>query len=153
MFSCLVLHVLLVIQLNSFNRVIDTTNRLLVMNAQKDGFDSDGFKKGKPLQKDLFYMNPYITCSWCNTMNYVDVLAVRRMLTLPESIKSQIQGESLPPCEGCGRADGFEVGANDFMDLIEQRKRYSVIFFSLLTSLLLLTSPLLTSPSHFTSTE
>jgi hypothetical protein len=56
-------------------------------------------------------------------MNYVDVMAVRRMLTLPTELKEQIKGESLPACEGCGRADGFEVGANDFMELIERRKR------------------------------
>ena len=68
-------------------------------------------------------------------MNYVDVLVVRRMLTLPEIVKQQIQGESLPPCEGCGRADGFEVGANDFMKLIEQRKRFSSSFILQIYSL------------------
>jgi hypothetical protein len=121
-------------------RVIDTTNRSLVMEAQRDGFDPEGFRSGKPLQRDIFYLNPYITCSWyappvplspcrlphhrrCNTMNYVDVLQVRRMISLPEALKDQIKGESLPACEGCGRADGFEIGANDFMDLIERRKR------------------------------
>lgn len=63
-------------------------------------------------------------------MNYVDVIAVRRMLTLPEEVKSQTKGESLPPCEGCGRADGFEVGANDFMELIERRKRFVIFKFN-----------------------
>lgn len=56
-------------------------------------------------------------------MNYVDVIKVRRMLTLPEELKDQIKGESLPACDGCGRADGFEVGAKDFIEQIERRKR------------------------------
>ena len=55
-------------------------------------------------------------------MNYVDVVAVRRMLSLPDELKEKVATEALPPCQGCGRADGFEVGANDFEGLIEKRK-------------------------------
>ncbi len=43
---------------------IDTTNRQIVLDARKDGFDPEGFRSGRPLQKSLFYTNPYITCSW-----------------------------------------------------------------------------------------
>jgi hypothetical protein len=56
-------------------------------------------------------------------MNYIDILAVRRMLTFPDELKAQVEAESLPPCQGCSRADGFEVGANNFIELIRQRKR------------------------------
>jgi hypothetical protein len=44
--------------------LVDTTNRKIVIDAKKDGFDPEGFRQGKPLQKSLFYMNPYITCTW-----------------------------------------------------------------------------------------
>lgn len=57
-------------------------------------------------------------------MNYVDVMVIRRMLTLPDELKKQIGYESLPPCQGCGRADGFEVGANDYDDEIKRRALY-----------------------------
>ena len=45
-------------------RVIDTTNRNTVLWAEMDGFDPEGFATGDPLRKDIFYMNPFITCSW-----------------------------------------------------------------------------------------
>jgi hypothetical protein len=48
----------------SLCRVIDTTNRSVVLEAARDGFDPDGFRDGKGLQKELFYMNPYISCQW-----------------------------------------------------------------------------------------
>lgn len=34
------------------------------MWAEMDGFDPEGFAAGDPLRKDIFYMNPFITCSW-----------------------------------------------------------------------------------------
>ena len=48
----------------SLSRVIDTTNRSVVLEAMRDGFDPDGFRQGAGLQKELFYMNPYISCQW-----------------------------------------------------------------------------------------
>ena len=53
-------------------RVIDTTNRSHVMEALRDGFDPDGFRNGRPLKRDLFYMNPFITCQWCVNNNTID---------------------------------------------------------------------------------
>jgi hypothetical protein len=44
------------------------------------------------------------------------------MLHLPDAVKKQIPHESLPPCQGCGRADGFEVGAFDYADEIERKR-------------------------------
>ena len=58
----------------------------------------------------------------CNAMNYIDVVAVRRMISMPEELMDIIQEEGLPPCHSCGRADGFEVGANDFIEAIRKRK-------------------------------
>ena len=55
-------------------------------------------------------------------MNYVDVVVVRRMLSMPEELMDLVSTEGLPPCHGCGRADGFEVGANDFIEAIQKRK-------------------------------
>jgi len=36
------------------DRVFDTSNRATVLQAQKNGFDPEGFRLGKPLQKTLF---------------------------------------------------------------------------------------------------
>jgi hypothetical protein len=55
-------------------------------------------------------------------MNYVDVVAVRRMISMPKELSDMVRTEGLPPCMGCGRADGFEVGANDFIEAIRKRK-------------------------------
>jgi hypothetical protein len=76
-------------------RVIDTTNRSLVREAQRDGFDPDGFKSGKPLQRDIFYLNPYITCSW-----YVSYPPLLSSLT----VVAQVQ---------CNELRGCAAGAED----------------------------------------
>ena len=110
-------------------RVIDFTNRNAVVTAEKYGFDREGFKNGRPLTKRLFYRDPYLTCSWCNELMFVDVDRLHQKITLPVEIGDRIQSEYLPNCEKCGRADCYFIGSHDFSeiianrDVVEKRKR------------------------------
>lgn len=104
---------------------VDTTDRSLVDNAVKHNFDPTGFKKNKPLQKDIYHIDPYITCSWCNKLTFVDVVTIQRMLSLPDnlSVEMGLVSEALPPCVTCARIDCFVVGAFDFSEAIAERQR------------------------------
>lgn len=106
------------------DRVFDTSNRATVLQAQLNGFDPDGFRSGKPLRRTLFYLDPFVTCSWCNFVAFIDVMTVRRTLALPEETKELgLPMESLPPCRRCGKANYFEVGSHDFSVMIANRER------------------------------
>lgn len=106
------------------DRVIDTSNRATVVQAQMNGFDPEGFRSGRPLQKMVFYLDPWVTCSWCNFVSFIDVMTVRRTLAIPEETKELgLPVESLPPCRRCGKADHFEVGSHDFSEMIANRDR------------------------------
>lgn len=106
-------------------RTFDTTNRSIVVGAQKNAFDPDGFRAGRPLQKTIFYMDPFITCQWCNMVTFVDVMAIRRSLALPDDVSKSLSLnlESLPPCRRCGKAEYLEVGSHDFSELIANREK------------------------------
>lgn len=108
-------------------RVIDTTNKETLLMAKSHGFDPDGFKHGKPLQKSLFYMSPYMTCRWCNLVNHVDISIVRRTIHLKKRGMSASNNEKLPPCKQCERADYFEVGIFDFSKEIAIREEEAKI--------------------------
>ena len=105
-----------------FYRAFDTTNRNAVIWAEKDGFDAQGFKQEIPLQKSIFYFNPYVTCTNCNLVNFIDSYNLRRKMQFPSIIKDQIPVEYLPGCKQCGRADCYEVGAFDYASEIERKK-------------------------------
>jgi hypothetical protein len=97
--------------------------RPLLKSAKAFGFDHSGFQSGQPLQKPIFYSDPYFTCAWCNTICFIDTLAIHVKHTLPADIGSKIPPECLPICIGCGLGNHFYVGALDFSDAIQQRKR------------------------------
>lgn len=106
------------------DRVFDTTNRATVIQAQINGFDPEGFKTGQPLLKRLFYLDPYVTCSWCNFVSFVDVMTVRRTLAIPSQTREMgLPVESLPPCGKCGKANFLQVGSHDFSEQIANRDR------------------------------
>jgi len=113
-----------------FYSVFDTTNRNTVRWAEKDQFDPEGFRKGKPLQKPLFYVNPYITCSNCNLVNFIDSVTLRRLMQFPEELRAVIPPESVPPCRQCGRADCYDVGARDYKEEIARRNRQVIEILS-----------------------
>eukprot|EP01041_Mallomonas_annulata_P002776 gene2776-5465_t len=104
-------------------KVFDTTNRNVEKWAKKDSFDSEGFSSGKPLRRDIFYRDPYITCRNCNAVNFVDSMAVRRYMQLPKSLIDKLPKEALPKCTGCRRTDCYEIGAEDYSEDIAERRR------------------------------
>jgi hypothetical protein len=100
-------------------RVYDTTDRSTVTWAKKDHFDTLGFEAGNPLAKDIYYTDPYVTCHWCNAINFVDVIAVRRMIALPDE---EVESEPIPVCQCCKKTNFFEVGPKIFPDVVSERK-------------------------------
>ena len=71
-------------------RVVDTTDRSMINIAKQYGFDSAGFAEGDPLRKSTFYTNPFMTCSWCNLITYIDVITVRWMVAAGIFIRFRI---------------------------------------------------------------
>ena len=59
--------------------IADTTDRTLEFRSKPRGFDNDGFAASAPLQKDLFYWSPYMTCEHCNELIFIDVPNARKM--------------------------------------------------------------------------
>lgn len=106
-------------------RTFDTSNRSTVVGAQKNSFDPDGFRSGKPLKRTIFYLDPFVTCAWCNMVTFVDVMAIRRSLAMPDTVSKSLELdlETLPPCRKCGRAEFLEVGSHDFSELIANRDK------------------------------
>lgn len=107
-------------------RVFDTTDRSTVLWAQHDQFDREGFARGRPLHRDIYYTNPYITCHWCNALNFVDVIAVRRMISLPAGLRDSVEAEPMPLCQCCRKANFFEIGPKIFPNVVEERKNVIV---------------------------
>ncbi|KAF0684808.1 hypothetical protein As57867_023163, partial [Aphanomyces stellatus] len=67
------------------------------------------------------YATPYLTCSLCNCINFIDVTCVR-------GIKNVAKGslfEFLPPCCGCNRTRHLRTGAASFQLEIEQESQTS----------------------------
>ena len=89
------------------DRVYDTSDRAIVMGAQRNAFDPDGFRDGRPLNRTIFYLDPFVTCQWCNMVTFVDVMAIRRSLAMPDAVSKSmnLELESLPPCRRCNRAE------------------------------------------------
>lgn len=105
--------------------IIDTTDRSLYSASRTQRFDPSGYKFDRPLQKDMFHTDPYITCSNCNFLNFVDVVTIRRMLSLPAAVSAELRlaPEILPPCSVCQSADCFVIGSHDFSEEVKERKR------------------------------
>jgi len=106
-------------------RAFDTSNRSTVVGAQRNAFDPDGFRSGRPLKKTIFYLDPFVTCAWCNMVTFVDVMAIRRSLAMGDEVRKSLDLalETLPPCRKCGKAEFLEVGSHDFSELIANRDK------------------------------
>ena len=109
--------------------IVDTTDRSLYVSSQTLRFDPSGYRFDKPLAKDIFHTDPYITCSNCNFLNFVDVVTIRRMLSLPAAVSAELRlaPEILPPCTVCQSADCFVIGSHDFSEEIKERRRYELV--------------------------
>lgn len=102
-------------------RNIDTTERMTVNMAREFRFDPDGFENDRPLMRDMFYREPYITCAWCNSIMFVNAAIVRRMLIADDDKGITVPRETITWCTGCKRSDSFVVGAHDFSEQVASR--------------------------------
>ena len=98
--------------------MIDTTDRHLVKAF------CEQFRPGateRDMQKPLFYLTPFITCSKCNSILFIDAANARCFgAPVPESVRLKRGGnETLAVCPGCAMTEDLQVGAHDFMEDIE----------------------------------
>ena len=98
--------------------MIDMTDRHLVKAF------CEQFRPGateRDMQKPLFYLTPFITCSKCNSILFIDAANARCFgAPVPESVRLKRGGnETLAVCPGCAMTENLEVGAHDFMEDIE----------------------------------
>ena len=105
--------------------MIDTTDRHLVKAF------CEQFRPGateRDMQKPLFYLTPFITCSKCNSILFIDAANARCFgAPVPESVRLKRGGnETLAVCPGCAMTEDLQVGAHDFMEDIEVRDAASV---------------------------
>lgn len=93
-----------------------------------------GKGKGKRKGKGPFYSEPYVTCYFCNHIAFMDIhqfqflqtLRTKKTVETGDFIPKSIQNR-LPPCEGCGKLDGFVFGAHDFAKDIDELKRLKAL--------------------------
>ena len=57
--------------------LVDTTDQDVVIKAFQHDFDYEGYKTGKPLRRDIFFINPYLTCGECNHVAFLDSQTLR----------------------------------------------------------------------------
>ena len=89
--------------------MIDTTDRHLVKAF------CEQFRPGateKDMQKPLFYLTPFITCSKCNSILFIDAANARCFgAPVPESVRLKRGGnETLAVCPGCAMTEDLQVG-------------------------------------------
>ena len=101
--------------------MIDTTDRHLVRAF------CEQFRPGateQDMQKPLFYLTPFITCSKCNSILFIDAANARCFgAPVPESVRLKRGGnETLAVCPGCAMTEDLQVGAHDFMEDIEDAR-------------------------------
>ena len=109
-------------------------NRLLVRNfgdasglarpmPANIGFDPEGYEHGRGLQKDLFYWSPFMTCSRCNTLAFIDAARARSFSAVlnghvaPAAVAA-LKPEPLPKCEKCGSTDDWWMGSHNLLKLL-----------------------------------
>lgn len=106
----------------------------LISAIERYRFDPAGFSCGLPLKKRIFYSEPYMTCSHCNTIYFLDITQLKFLSLLngeelsiipPEGLQDELikkdNKEKLPPCRNCNRVDGYISGAHDLEKDIENR--------------------------------
>eukprot|EP00946_MAST-07B_sp_MAST-7B-sp1_P002527 g2527.t1 len=73
-----------------------------------------------------FYLSPYLTCSECNAVIFINATMLREALIAdadPSANRARLKLEALPECSGCGRTYAYHVGAKDLSALIAANKR------------------------------
>ncbi|CAM9570941.1 unnamed protein product [Phaeothamnion confervicola] len=92
----------------------DTTDTSLRRRAVGARFDPDEAESGRALRKPLFYTSPYLTCSKCNGVAFVDALRLRSSLRLQGVLDPEaLPDEPLPSCPDCGETRWLSIGVDD----------------------------------------
>ena len=109
-------------------KMTDTTDRSVVRRAGAAGFDETGYSTSAALERDMYYTTPYLTCSACNTIMFVDATNLRTAAALATATAaahgvgvgaaSRKAPELLPKCPTCQTTSAFHLGASDLQHLI-----------------------------------
>ena len=99
-------------------KLVDTTNRSLVRAFTRQ------YRPGATeadLHRPLYYLTPYVTCSKCNSILFVDAANARTFgAAVPADVREKRGGdETLGVCPGCAMTEHLEVGAHDYLEDIE----------------------------------
>ncbi len=65
----------------------------------------------------------YLFACRCNALNFVDVVAVRRMISLPKELRDTVDVEPIPICQCCKKDNFFEIGSKIFPNVVLERER------------------------------
>lgn len=69
------------------------------------------------------FMTPYLTCSRCNSVVFINVLRVRPKDASAAAKKPITEYEQVPACPGCGSTRYLRAGVVSFQEQIEDKKR------------------------------
>ncbi|GLD91611.1 hypothetical protein PINS_up000144 [Pythium insidiosum] len=68
------------------------------------------------------FMTPYLTCSRCNNVTFINILRVRRR-DAPRDPATLHQYEQLPVCSGCGTTKYLRAGVTSFHEKIAEEQQ------------------------------
>lgn len=102
--------------------------RLAAEEARKEQEEKNDMPSQMVLKvEDLeaFYLSPYLTCSECNAVVFINATMLRDALVADATggNRGHLKLEALPECSGCGRTYAYHVGAKDLSALIAANKR------------------------------
>lgn len=69
------------------------------------------------------FRTPYLTCSRCNSVVFINVLLVRPKDAAAAAKKPVTEYEQVPACPGCGSTRYLRAGVVSFQEQIEEKKR------------------------------
>lgn len=106
---------------DSYNET-STADTTIFSPTETDSYDSSNTVPGYGSLSE--FMTPYLTCSRCNSIVFINVLKVR-----PKEVegapprKPVTEYEQIPPCPGCGSTRYLRAGVVSFQEQIEEKKK------------------------------
>jgi hypothetical protein len=70
------------------------------------------------------YASPYLTCRKCNSINFIDVTAIKGIANMWKATTTSFVYELLPSCCGCGKTKFLYAGASNFQEHIGQQLKH-----------------------------
>jgi NAD-dependent SIR2 family protein deacetylase len=67
------------------------------------------------------FRTPYLTCSRCNSVVFINVLLVRPNDAVAAARKPVTEYEQVPACPGCGSTRYLRAGVVSFQEQIEEK--------------------------------